>query len=184
MNLSTHPVEAAEGGMSDCALTVLATEIPPRSHENSSGTGVGDSRGRSSPGYCYHTLKRQTLLIPPTIARIEEIRGRMGMESWMDERQTRGFSPAFYRLPLPDSPHRKEEAPEPPQEDVRAEFNTHYQKEAQEYDKEFVKKHDDDLNTTLMFVSPICYGGTRVLTRAAGRSVFRCGFYLHYRGQL
>ena len=68
----------------------------------------------------------------------------------------------------------------PPQEDVRAEFYAHYRKEAEEYDKEFIKKHDEDLNTTLIFVSPVCYGGAHVLTCAAGRSVFCCDFCLHY----
>ena len=38
------------------------------------------------------------------------------------------------------------------QEDLRAEFYKHYRKEAEEYDKDFIKKHDEDLNTTLIFV--------------------------------
>ena len=38
------------------------------------------------------------------------------------------------------------------QEDPRAEFYKHYHKEAEEYDKEFIKRHDEDLNTTLIFV--------------------------------
>ena len=75
----------------------------------------------------------------------------------MDKQQTGKFPPAFRRL-LSDSLHRreKEEDPEPPQEDVRARFYTHYRKEAEEYDREFVKKHDEDLNTTLIFVSCVC----------------------------
>ncbi|KAF9644475.1 hypothetical protein BDM02DRAFT_3079018, partial [Thelephora ganbajun] len=36
-------------------------------------------------------------------------------------------------------------------EDHRARFYEHYRKEAEEYDKEFMKKHDEDLNTTLIF---------------------------------
>jgi len=39
------------------------------------------------------------------------------------------------------------------QEDFRAKFYKHYHKEAEEYDKEFMKRHDEDLNTTLIFVS-------------------------------
>ena len=101
----------------------------------------------------------------------------------MDKEQTRRFSPALCRFLLPDFLYRKEEDLEPPQEDVRAQFYTHYHKEAEEYDKEFVKKHDEDLNTTLIFVCRMRYEGTRVLTCAAGRSVFRSGFCLHYRGQ-
>ena len=102
----------------------------------------------------------------------------------MDKQQTRGFSPAFRRYLLPDSLYRKEGHPEPPQEDVRAKFYTHYRKEAKEHDKEFVKKHDDDLNTTLIFVGRVRYRGVRVLTFAAGRSLFRCGVCLYHRHQL
>ena len=42
----------------------------------------------------------------------------------------------------------------PIQEDPQAEFYKNYRKVAEEYDKEFLKKHDEDLNTTLIFVSP------------------------------
>ena len=38
------------------------------------------------------------------------------------------------------------------QEDYRAKFYKHYRKEAEEFDKEFIKRHDEDLNTTLIFV--------------------------------
>ena len=41
----------------------------------------------------------------------------------------------------------------PAQEDHRAKFYECYRKEAEEYDKEFMKKYDEDLNTTLIFVS-------------------------------
>ena len=37
-------------------------------------------------------------------------------------------------------------------EDIRGKFYQHYHKEAGEYDKEFIKKHDDDLGNTLIFV--------------------------------
>lgn len=39
------------------------------------------------------------------------------------------------------------------QEDHRARFYEDYHKVSEEYDKEFLKKHDGDLNTTLIFVS-------------------------------
>jgi len=39
------------------------------------------------------------------------------------------------------------------QEDHRAQFFENYRREAEEYDKEFIKKYDEDLNTTLIFVS-------------------------------
>ena len=41
----------------------------------------------------------------------------------------------------------------PPQEDPQAQFYKEYHKVAEEYDKEFLKKYDEDLNTTLIFVS-------------------------------
>lgn len=37
--------------------------------------------------------------------------------------------------------------------DYQAQFYTDYRKVAEEYDKEFLKKHDEDLNSTLIFVS-------------------------------
>jgi len=39
------------------------------------------------------------------------------------------------------------------QEDPRAKFYDMYRTEAEEYDREFIKKYDEDLNTTLIFVS-------------------------------
>ena len=41
----------------------------------------------------------------------------------------------------------------PPQEDHQAGFYDAYRKVAEEYDREFMKKHDQDLDTTLIFVS-------------------------------
>ena len=41
------------------------------------------------------------------------------------------------------------------QEDYRGRFFEDYRKEAEEYDKEFMKKYDEDLNTTLIFVSAV-----------------------------
>ena len=41
----------------------------------------------------------------------------------------------------------------PTHEDHQAEFYQVYRKVAEEYDKEFLKKYDEDLNTTLIFVS-------------------------------
>lgn len=37
-------------------------------------------------------------------------------------------------------------------QDPKADFFAVYQKEAEVYDKEFAKKYDEDLNTTLIFV--------------------------------
>jgi len=62
------------------------------------------------------------------------------------------------------SSHRKERDSESPQEDLRARFYKLYRKEAEEYDKGFMKKYDEDLNTTLIFVGRTHYSGAHVLT--------------------
>ena len=49
-------------------------------------------------------------------------------------------------------PSKKQDTP-PVQEDYKARFYEDYRKVAEEYDKEFLKKYDEDLNTTLIFVS-------------------------------
>ena len=49
----------------------------------------------------------------------------------------------------------------PTHEDHRARFYEHYRKEAEEYDKETIKKYDEDLNTTLIFVSFVRGSGPR-----------------------
>jgi len=41
----------------------------------------------------------------------------------------------------------------PTAEDYRARFYEIYRQEAEDHDKEFIKKYDGDLNTTLIFVS-------------------------------
>jgi hypothetical protein len=38
--------------------------------------------------------------------------------------------------------------------DPRGDFFQLYKREAEEYDKDFVKKYDEDANTTLIFVRP------------------------------
>jgi len=48
--------------------------------------------------------------------------------------------------------NRKQDLPST-QEDPRARFFEDYRNEAEEYDREFMKKYDEDLNTTLIFVS-------------------------------
>ena len=68
-------------------------------------------------------------------------------------------------------------------EDLRGQFYERYRKEAEGYDKEFLKKHDEDLNTTLIFLRRVHRSETRVLTRIVGRSVLRRSLCLHYRCQ-
>ena len=49
-------------------------------------------------------------------------------------------------------------------EDNQAQFYQAYRKVAEEYDKEFLKKYEEDLNTTLIFVSSVSNFTERVLT--------------------
>ena len=42
--------------------------------------------------------------------------------------------------------------PPPTAEDYRTKFYEKYCHEAEEYDREFIKRYDEDLNTTLIFV--------------------------------
>jgi hypothetical protein len=42
-----------------------------------------------------------------------------------------------------------------PREDPQARFYENYHKVAEEFDKEFLKKYGEDLDTTLIFVSPM-----------------------------
>ena len=67
------------------------------------------------------------------------------------------------------------------QEDPRGQFYEVYRKEAEEYDKEFMKKYDEDLNTTLIFVSCISSFDRHVLTSVAGWSLFRSHLCIHPR---
>ena len=71
----------------------------------------------------------------------------------------------------------------PTNEGHRVQFYDNYRKVAEEYDKEFVKQHDEDLNTTLIFVSLAPKSGEHVLTELPGRSIFRCRFRIHNRGR-
>ena len=60
--------------------------------------------------------------------------------------------------------------------ECRSRFYETYYNQAQEHDKESVKKYDDDLNTTLIFVS-LCFAPptTPMLIRCTGRSLLgRC----------
>ena len=68
----------------------------------------------------------------------------------------------------------------PIQEDYQAQFYADYRKVADEYDKEFLKKYDEDLNTTLIFVSSMRILGECMLTGTPGRSVLRCNLSLYH----
>ena len=53
----------------------------------------------------------------------------------------------------PSDSSEKEGALPADREDRQARFYQDYRKVAEEYDKDFLKKYDEDLNTTLIFVS-------------------------------
>ena len=80
------------------------------------------------------------------------------------------------------TPHRRGKDWMLPQEDFRAQFYERYRKVADDYDKDFMKKHDEDLNTTLIFVGYPNSSGARVLTWVSGRSVLRRHWRLHHPG--
>jgi len=71
--------------------------------------------------------------------------------------------------------------PQPTQEDHRVRFFGHYRKEAEEYDKEFLEKYDEDLNTTLIFVSLVSSSSVRALKLVPGWSVLRGCFCIYPR---
>ena len=48
--------------------------------------------------------------------------------------------------------------------DPRLDFYTMYKREATEYDTDYVKKYDEDLNTTLIFVRPLSFPLVKYLT--------------------
>ena len=68
----------------------------------------------------------------------------------------------------------------PPTEDHRARFYETYNQEAEDYDREFVKRYEGDLNTTLILVSPVRCSDSHLLTSATGRFVLRRDFRLHH----
>jgi hypothetical protein len=51
-------------------------------------------------------------------------------------------------------------------DDPRLDFYTMYKREAAEYDAHYVKKYDEDLNTTLIFVSRSSFALLKYLTRS------------------
>ena len=66
------------------------------------------------------------------------------------------------------------------QEDHRARFFEDYRKEAEDYDKEFMKKYDEDLNTTLIFVSFVFLSFVHA-NSVTGRSVLCSHLRIHPR---
>ena len=58
-------------------------------------------------------------------------------------------------------------------DDPRLDFYTMYRREATEYDVDYVKKYDEDLNTTLIFVRYLSALSSPTLPCLLGRSVLR-----------
>ena len=69
------------------------------------------------------------------------------------------------------------------QEDHQARFYADYRKVAEEYDKDFLDKYDEDLNTTLIFVSITSSLGGRALIKLLGWSIFCCRLRVHHRSR-
>ena len=68
---------------------------------------------------------------------------------WGTGRQVASNLPFLLIYTKPHSPRKDEQLI---QEDLRAKFYTAYRKAAEEYDKEFIKRHNEDLNTILILV--------------------------------
>ena len=105
-------------------------------------------------------------------------------ESWTEYSTSRwvGSLSCWTMLSLRLWCSQKQDMP-PIQEDHQARFYTDYRKVADEYDKEFLKKYDEDLNTTLIFVSFISSFSEFMLTRASGRSILCRNFCLYHPGR-
>lgn len=68
----------------------------------------------------------------------------------------------------------------PTQEDHQAQFYEGYRKVAEGYDKAFLKKYDEDLNTTLIFVSSSPGFDDGVLTSGVGWFIFCSHFCIYH----
>ena len=96
-----------------------------------------------------------------------------GKYGWGTEQRTKGEWVRFLQRPISRSLrarcNRKQDA-QLTREDHQAQFYEDYRREAEWYDREFMKKHEEDLNTTLIFVSfvllllgPRIYTGRRLV---------------------
>ena len=83
-----------------------------------------------------------------------------------------------------DPSDRKKQDVESPGRDLRDKFYKHYRKEAEDYDKDFMKKYEENLDTTLIFVCCPHRSGAHVLIHVTGWPVLCRHFRLHHRGQL
>ena len=76
-----------------------------------------------------------------------------GKGNGLPSRRIGQHSLAYFELPL-GVKHLCSQGQDhlPTEEDYRAKFYELYRHEAEEYDREFIKRYDEDLNTTLIFV--------------------------------
>jgi len=74
------------------------------------------------------------------------------MQSWVGNRLMGSIQPRVSPVLYRNTSHSPRKDMGSTRKDFRAEFYEHYRKEADEYDREFMKMHDEDLNTTLIFV--------------------------------
>ena len=79
--------------------------------------------------------------------------------------------------------HSMKEEVFPTPEEYQAQFYENYRKAAEEYDKEFLKKHEEYLNTTPNFVSYQWRPEERVLIKLPGWTVLR-RFWGYHPSQL
>jgi len=139
-------------------IASLGTEFRSRNRKNSGG--VIDSGGASSSEYGRHILH---LNLSDLQSQPEQ---RESEDGWKWETEGTNGGRVCFSLCLPVvnrfNPSCRKEDLGSALEDSRARFYEHYRKEAEEYDKEFMKKHDEDLNTTLIFVRCAYRSGTRV----------------------
>jgi len=67
-------------------------------------------------------------------------------------------------------------------DDPKLDFYTMYKRETMEYDTEYMQKHDEDLNTTLIFVCPrVPSFHCTALTTSSGWSILRGQLRFHHR---
>jgi len=77
-------------------------------------------------------------------------------------------------------PYSQEQDPHSTLGDIRSQFYEGYHKVAEEYDEEFNKRYEEDLSTTLIFVSIASFLDMYILKWATGWSILRCHFCLYH----
>ena len=128
-----------------------------------------------------HLCRSYSDLLLSIAARFSRKDGK-GTAVWnrvLNPRQTGNFPHALTMASLRPACSPKHEAM-PTQEDHRTRFFEEYREVAKEYDKEFLKKHDEDLNTTLIFVSFLWVFPQSVLTKDIGWFILRSHLRLYH----